>query len=828
MAKSKQAKHSAEPAPDRTPGRISSALRSGWAHMGFLGVITALLFASFVGSDKMLYGSDTIGHLDARVFFREAMVEAKQFPLWFDCRLSGMPTLDATFGDAMYLPSLACYAVMSVHRALGYRMILHVLLAGVFFYLLLVRGFGTSRWVALVGSVFYMLNPQFVSHVYPGHDGKMYVIAWLPFVVWRLKALMERPDLLRASLLAFGVAMALFTSHIQMTYFMLWGLFLFWLFWLVLDWRKSRDRRAIGVRIAWFWGAVFAGIGLAFIQFFPPFMFVRDAWSVRGVERGFEYAASWSMHWPEVLSLWVPEFGNTLEYYWSENAFKLNTEYVGAIVMMLGVLALVAKPKPWRVFWAAVAVLALLFSLGKHTPVFHVAYHLVPGVKKMRASSMMAFWFSFGSVLLAGLFLNDIANGFAGDWGEARLKKWRKGILVAAGGVTLLCLLFSAKGFVEGLMGALTTSINDPRKKRVFDANFSKNFVPWMWVWWMYALTVLGLVWGMLDRKVSAGVFLTVVMAIGLFDTIRIDRTFIKTISPRPYFQSEETLQRLAAEMDREPFRSFILPGTFSYSNAAGVHHLEGVGDFHDNELRWYREFRGGQDNRNYLTGLIGSGPEGQAYLMPAAMRQGNPFLNLANVRYLVTRQRTGLVTIENEGALGRLSFAPSYRVMDEEEIARALTAGVYDIRRSVALLEEPDQKPSITPAPAVDSTGPARSSFHVTWERYTPNDRRARVRTDRDGFLRISEVWYPGWEVRVDGEPVKIYRADLAWMAVYLEKGEHVVEMQPKSLYLRKASFVSTPLIVALLGYWLFVGVVSIVRRRSSRDSKSQPPAST
>ena len=51
-----------------------------------------------------------------------------------------------------------------------------------------------------------MLNPSFVSYL-SRHDGKMYVIAWLPFIIWRMKSLVEFP-LFNASLLSFGLGMS--------------------------------------------------------------------------------------------------------------------------------------------------------------------------------------------------------------------------------------------------------------------------------------------------------------------------------------------------------------------------------------------------------------------------------------------------------------------------------------------------------------------------------------------------------------------------------------------------------------------------------------------
>jgi uncharacterized membrane protein YfhO len=47
---------------------------------------------------------------------------------------------------------------------------------------------------------------------------------------------------------------------------------------------------------------------------------------------------------------------------------------------------------------------------------------------------------------------------------------------------------------------------------------------------------------------------------------------------------------------------------------------------------------------------------------------------------------------------------------------------------------------------------------------------------SDSDGFLYASDTYYPGWRAYVDGRETKIYRANLAFRAVEVPKGRHIV----------------------------------------------------
>lgn len=190
----------AQPVKNKSLQKKTSTIWSkNWVYIVIMAVMTFFIFIQFFSSDQMLFSSDQIGGFDSRVFYKDALVNHHQFPFWFNSRLGGMPTIDASFGDAMYPLSIISNFLFPITRAISFKMILHVFLAGIFFFLMLRKGFRMHPLVALTGAIFYMLNPEFFSHIYPGHDGKMFVIAWLPFVIWRLKALTDKPSVLNVT-----------------------------------------------------------------------------------------------------------------------------------------------------------------------------------------------------------------------------------------------------------------------------------------------------------------------------------------------------------------------------------------------------------------------------------------------------------------------------------------------------------------------------------------------------------------------------------------------------------------------------------------------------
>ncbi len=69
-------------------------------------------------------------------------------------------------------------------------------------------------------------------------------------------------------------------------------------------------------------------------------------------------------------------------------------------------------------------------------------------------------------------------------------------------------------------------------------------------------------------------------------------------------------------------------------------------------------------------------------------------------------------------------------------------------------------------------------------------------------GYLVCSEVYYPGWHAQVDGRTSRIYRANYAFRAVYLDPGTHhvVLTFRPFTWYL---GIIVTALVCLILLVW-------------------------
>ncbi|MFH1679067.1 MAG: hypothetical protein ABIH26_00305, partial [Candidatus Eisenbacteria bacterium] len=402
-----------------------------WAAPSVYALLTMVLFAGFLFTGKMLFGSDTLpmGYA-ARKVYADLVRSTGSFPLWNPTIMGGIPMVDGLVGGDMFYPTTILQFVLPVHKALGLKLVVHVFAAGWFFYLF-ARSSGVSRAASLVGGVSYMFAPYLVSLIYAGHDGKLFVASLLPFGFYALDRVIRRARLEDGLLFALAVGLLILTAHLQLAFFAC-GAFGFRFVWEGISaWRRGEKERVRRAALL-FAGGALLGAALGAIQTYPAYRYT-SRFSPRAGGVTYEFATSWSIHWEEAVSLVVPEFGHYLNDYWGKNPFKLNCESPGFLAMLL-VLAGLFRLRRDRnlLFWYVLLLASLVYALGAETPFFRVIYHLVP--KFFRAPSTILFLFSFGASAIAVQVLDAY-------WKGRDLARIRLGF-AAVGALLLLLFLF--------------------------------------------------------------------------------------------------------------------------------------------------------------------------------------------------------------------------------------------------------------------------------------------------------------------------------------------------------------------------------------------------
>lgn len=783
--------------PRRGSGSRMSAKENakGWAglkeNLPWVGVLLLLGLGPFLGilfSDKILFASDQVGSPMWKFYF-DALHKG-EIPLWTSLSLGGTPTFDALVGDASYPIFNLIGFVVSVERLHTWSFILHVLIAGLTAYFLVRRHFGLDRMLSLALGAAYMLNTNFISLIYSGHTGKFFIIAWLPLALFFLLQSL-RPGARWKHLLGLALTITLFvtTSHLQFTYFVLMGFFLYWAFLTVRALKEKKTNEAV-LGAGKFWVPILLGIGLAFPLVYAPMQYNLKH-SVRGEapRKTMEHATSWSIHPEEAVGLLVPEFSGINEHYWGRNAFKLNSEYPGLAVLFLGLFGLLAFRKAWFWFWSSVSLLAIVYALGAHTPLFTLFYHVIPGVQNFRAPSMILFWLAASLLLMSAEVLRlltvDRASLPAERLKAVSGKLARYGFIAA--GVLAACGIGAS--FVYGIWNAFI----DPSKVSNFAAQvhnhgaFSFGAVKSAA---LLAFLVFALRKWLID-SVEPRFFGAALLGVVLIDLYSVDRHFITSYAFEQQFGKEPAVEFLKTEKDR--FRVFGIGNVYKKGYMA-YHGIETVDGWADQEYGVYRAFRGDDyhQNPNFMRGLR-QNPDGTV--------EGSKFLDMLNVKYLAFRmpEEPGLKLAPNKSARPRAWFVDSWSSANDTLILEKMKEDAFDPARSAFVsITTP-----VTPASAegaLAASAPAAQA--VIQEIRRSNNRHVyEIDAPTEGILVFSELFFPNWHAVVDGKPAESLRVNFAFRGVKVGPGKHTVEYHYRSAWIRKGLLVTGASLLLLLG---------------------------
>ncbi|MDH4223886.1 MAG: hypothetical protein OEV55_10160, partial [candidate division Zixibacteria bacterium] len=657
-------------------------------------ILTLFLFRDFIFSNQMLYGSDSIeAGVMFRTFYVDFVKEYHSIPLWNPYLFGGMPFVDAMHGDTFY-PLAILQFLLPLYKALGWKLILTVFLAGIFtFYCM--RTFGFNRGVSLFGALAYMFSANLVSWVYAGHDGRMYVTSLLPLCFLFLEKSIKSRKLIHFILFGGTIGLLILANHPQLAYFASWSLGLYFLVSLIWDYKDNKHIKRLIKPVVFFGVAIILGLALSLVQILPPYIYVNKYSPRAEGVRGYEFATSWSFHPEELVSQAVPEFvGLNTENentYWGRNPFKINSDYAGIVPLLFAALALflVRDRKIW--FFGSLSIVALVYALGAHTPVFRLFYEFVPQVKSFRAPGLILFLMVFSILILALFGLQKVMEGVKDSKEKNKINKL---ILVLVISFFCLAFLFSVAG--NGILRVWNSILYPDISTQKADlmqlnlSNISRGF-------WITFLLISGISLGIylyVEGKLKKGYFLFWIGVLLIIDLWRVDAKFIKNFDYKSYFQKDQIIDYL--KQDKDPYRAMVISGTYPINNFLALYGIEEAQGLHGNQLKTYDDFT----ERKYLESARTQAEYGQRYL--SFLLGSKP--DLLNVKYLLFRgvfpdtskykliySSGGKNVYKNSTCLPRVRMVYQYEVIKEKDkILDRLKDPDFDYRETIILEEEP------------------------------------------------------------------------------------------------------------------------------------------
>ena len=129
----------------------------------------------------------------------------------------------------------------------------------------------------------------------------------------------------------------------------------------------------------------------------------------------------------------------------------------------------------------------------------------------------------------------------------------------------------------------------------------------------------------------------------------------------------------------------------------------------------------------------------------------------------------------------------------------------VHDPRVLAWLEVDPRDRSSVTQTLSGADPDPAES---ISIERYEPQHVELTAHLQTPGLVVLADVYFPGWELTIDGVATRVLRANRAMRGALVSAGTHrlVYSYRPKSLLVG----------AVLSGIGLVVFVILLVRRPS------------
>ena len=744
-------------------GRLKSPWHRDVVGLGLLALAALGFFWRVVVGQNWMPadGGDLVSFLFPTYRFAAAALQQGSWPLWNPALYGGVPHIGDIQAGFLYPPNLLLFLLKPdfPYVALQWLSIGHIWFAGAGMYLLLARGLRVRRVAALTGALAFMFSDAFLTHF--GNLNFNAVASWLPWVFWAFEANLRINEsanqrsnedvhsrfAIRYSLFA-GVLLAIATlaGHIQATLFIAMALTIYTGLWLWLNREEPGPGRRALYALVSLSTCFLVSLLLAAPILLPAFQLT--SYTARA---GWDYtqAAGYSLSPAQWIGWLIPGFfGRGPQFHWGAWP-RVEVGYIGIFPLILAGLALALRRERRTWAWAGLAGITFVLALGIYA-IPHGWLTLLPGFGQLRAPARLVLLTDFALAVLAAIGLDAALRPLEGAARAAFEKVWR---IVAYATAAVLAI-----GVPLAYVALLLVQDREP----AIELRVSITLIA---VLSFAGLLLVSLLWLSARRGNWARATTLGWLAAGL---VLLD------------------LASLGAYQDlggKNPSLGFEQPAIAYYlaGQAGGPYRIDTRTDI---ENLW-------QPDTALLYGLEDVGGVANPLALADAARywenlgsRSSRLYDLLNIRYVIAKKD---VTLDWDKFALAFDGDPQLNVYENR---RALPRAFFASKIQPAASHEdawnaihaPDFDPAMTAVVegASASTLASTSSGQVTEIASAPNRLTVKVNADGPALLVLSQLWYPGWQVTVDGRAQGApLQTDYLFQGVALEAGSHTVDLR-------------------------------------------------
>jgi hypothetical protein len=746
-----------------------------------------------------------------RVFAALSLMK-KSIPLWNPHILAGTPFL-ASYDTAVYYPLNLLYQVLPHIDAWSIMVMLQPIIAGIGMYLFL-RSLDRPISASLFGSTVYAFSGWMIvyweEYIVLGHS-----IIWLPLalyastVLWRKKS-----SPITAGILLSALCLSILAGYLQMTIYVFVTVIL-WNAYLCIS-VPIKDKAVKIKKTVYLFGLIFIPVLLTSTQWLPALELY--AHSLRGNTTSLFLFRDYLARWYHVVTLVAPDFwGNpgTYNYFGGTGFYFEKTIYMGILpIFFVSYVFFYNKYKEAQ-FWMLFSVVT--FLMGFALPTSWLIYLLkIP----ILATSMPVRIFS-----LSILGMSVLASYGFHIFSERRSYKPILLFGLAVGACITVLWLFVCSawyvthhllevialcqkivpGFNAGFCLPLST-LHKYFPVHLYASVSMRNLVvPTM----LFLLSVFAL--AVFVKSVKFGRIL--IFGVLLFGSLYFATKYLYFSERRFVFPESPIISRLQGLAG--VYRSWEYGNAYIDKNIPQILRLYSPDGYNGLFPREYGELM----STIMHDGSIGKSiARSDAGLKEASEKEAfgsNPYrlklMSLLGVKYILEsklgddkehktttdRFPSDIFTKEYEdttwriwrykSAYPRAFLAENYKIItDKQTIISAIFSSETDLRNTIVLEKHPVFPELTTPYT------PSASQSSVTIDDYSPEFVRMSVTATRSAMLFLSDNYYPGWNVTVNGVDYPVYRADYTFRAVPVPAGISTVVFTYSPTWLPYVVFIS------------------------------------
>lgn len=789
--------------------------------------VAAVFFAPNAFSGKVLPQPDNDKARAMQTEVQHYLKKDGEAPLWTNSAFGGMPAyqiyspiegnLTKPIGKAVFLWG-------------DYTSVWRQIFAAMFCMYLFLSVLKIDWRVAVFGALAFGITSYNVDIIEAGHSTKMAALALTPAMLAGAVMVFNGRWLLGTGVLALFTAIQIYVNHIQITYY---TLLIIGIYFLVQLAAAIRQGNFVG------WGRGVAACGLAIAigfacnlsRLWPTYEYSQE--TIRGVSElpqkaskgdglDKDYLFGWSYGIGESLTLLVPHFhgGGAAEtvqsgefydlvtrgappaqkkqigrqiassLYWGDQTFVGTAIYFGAIVCFLFVFGAWIVPGGAKWWLLAGGLFALSLAWGKHFFLNHIFYDYLPMFNKFRAVSMALGIAQLCFAALAALGLQKLCDP------DIAKENKKQALYVALGVTALLCVIvalftgmfYDLPAAVAEKDQALAAQINMPNLPGILENDRLAMARSDAFRSLAFILAAAGLIWLYLRGALRASLTVIAVGLLALMDhwmvctrTLTADKYEVKrTAIAAP----KETSVDLQIKRDPDPhYRVLDVARGGITSNWTTSYFHKSLSGYHAAKLQRYQEV---------VDTFLSTGLSRNLHIV-----------GMFNGKYLIVpKGEDGAEVLPNPKACGHAWFVRHYDVVPDAN-AELHALGRLNPRDTAVM------QPSAAAALQGLVIRPD-STAQIDLTSYHPDKMEYQYSAKTEQLAVFPEIYYPpskGWKCYLNDQPAPDFiKVNYLLRGMRLPAGENMkLEMRFEPRAFRIGEMVAT--IASLLAILLFFG---------------------